>query len=207
MFLVGGFSENKYLQKRIKQEFQHRVKIISVPTDPVAAVSRGAALYGLSIKNSSSADKMGYLKKLVISTRTLKFTYGIKVLGKWKDEHPLYRKIHNDRIYLFDTYVKRGTEVGVDQEFVTKGYKPLNSAQTGLTFELYKTPKYNAKYHDELEMELVGTLRIDLPDVRLACNRPVTFGFSFGQMEITAFARNESNGQVFQTKFYLNKDL
>ena len=52
-------------------------------------------------------------------------------------------------------------------------------------------------------MQLLGLLRIDLPDVHLACNRPVAFGFYFGQMEITAFAKNELNGQNFQTKFDL----
>src|ERR1051325_8428593 len=47
MFLVGGFSESKYLQKRIKQKFSHQDNIISVPTQPMAAIARGAAIYGL----------------------------------------------------------------------------------------------------------------------------------------------------------------
>ncbi|RIA87530.1 hypothetical protein C1645_807256 [Glomus cerebriforme] len=206
MFLVGGFSESIYLQKRIKQEFQHEVKTISVPTNPVSAVVCGAAMYGLSLKDSSKTDEMNIYAS-VIHTRVLKYTYGIKVLGKWiKGEHPPYRKIYDDRIYLFDTFVKRGTQVVVGKESPTKrGYTPLNPSQTGLKFELFKTLEYDAKYPDG--MELVGTLRIDLPDVHLARNRPVEFGFYFGDMEITAFARNERNGQIFQTKFYLHKDL
>jgi hypothetical protein len=206
MFLVGGFSENRYLQKRIKKEFQHQVKTISVPTDPVAAVVRGAALYGLSIKYSSNADRMSSLKTLVISTRTLKFTYGIKILSKWKkEEHPLDRKIHDDRIYLFETFVKRGTEVEVDQEFISKGYTPLNPKQDALTFELLKSPEYNVKYHNEPGVEPVGKLRILLPGANVKSR--VTFGFSLGQMEITAFAKNELDGQNFQIKFQIYKDL
>jgi hypothetical protein len=50
MFLVGGFCVNKYLQKRIKQEFNHKVKTISVPAQPLAAISRGAVIYGLSLR-------------------------------------------------------------------------------------------------------------------------------------------------------------
>ncbi|RIA90488.1 hypothetical protein C1645_876068 [Glomus cerebriforme] len=50
MFLVGSFSESKYLQKRVKEEFQYKVKIISVP-EPIAAIARGAVIYGLSMKN------------------------------------------------------------------------------------------------------------------------------------------------------------
>ncbi len=43
MFLVGGFSESKYLQKRIKEEFNDRVRNrnISVPSQPMAAIVRG----------------------------------------------------------------------------------------------------------------------------------------------------------------------
>jgi len=203
--LVGGFSENRYLQKRIIREFQRRVKTISVPTDPVAAVVRGAALYGLSIKDFSNVDKMNSLKTLVISTRILKYTYGIKVLSKWKKGHPLDRKIHNDRIYLFDTFVKRGTEVEIDEEFISKGYTPLNSNQTALTFELLKSSEYNVKYPDELGIEPVGKLRILLPAG--AYNKSITFGFSLGQMEITAFAKNELDGQNCQIKFNIYKDL
>ena len=53
-------------------------------------------------------------------------------------------------------------------------------------------------------MELLGLVRIDLPGEGL--NRQVTFGFSFGQMEITAYTKNKLNGQNFETKFELSKD-
>ncbi|CAB4437252.1 unnamed protein product [Rhizophagus irregularis] len=204
IFLVGGFSKSKYLQKRIKNEFQDIVKTILVPNQPEAAIARGAAIYGLSFKNSHRAEET-ILYASVIHKRVLKYTYGIKVLGKWKASvHPPHRKIFDDRIYLFDTFVKRGTRVKVDKPSHPKlGYKPLNPSQTGLKFELFKTLKYSATYHDEPGMELVGTLRIDLPDTHLACERPVTFGFYFGEMEITAFAKNERNGQNFQTNFKL----
>src|SRR5207248_105838 len=61
IFLVGGFSDSKYLQKRVKQVFQlkehemkmdkqeHKVKTIAVPNKPIAAIVRGAVLYGLSL--------------------------------------------------------------------------------------------------------------------------------------------------------------
>jgi molecular chaperone DnaK (HSP70) len=200
MFIVGGFSENIYLQERIKQEFQPKVKNILVPTDPVAAIVRGAVIYGLSLQNSSNTDKMDRSKILLISTRTLKFTYGVRVLNKWQKNDPPHRKVFGDRIYRFSSLVNRGTEVKVDQEF-SGSYVPVFADSTGLVFKVFKTPEDSAEYCDELGMELIGTLRIDLPDVHLACDRSVTFGFSFGQMEITAFAKNKLNGQNFQTKF------
>jgi molecular chaperone DnaK (HSP70) len=72
IFLAGGFSESKYLQRRIKKEFQHVVKNIYVPRNPIAAISRGAVMYGSSLKNNS-----------IISTRILKYTYGIEVVNYW----------------------------------------------------------------------------------------------------------------------------
>ncbi|RGB28805.1 hypothetical protein C1646_796509 [Rhizophagus diaphanus] len=109
MFLVGGFSESKYLQKRIREEFQHRVKNISVPTHPTAATLRGATLYGLSLKNSvDNTDGLHY----VISSRILKYTYGIKVRNYWG-------QIYSSESVLFLSKVKeirrtRNWMIGLD---------------------------------------------------------------------------------------------
>ncbi|CAG8597024.1 16034_t:CDS:2 [Funneliformis mosseae] len=48
MFLIGSFSESKYLQNSIKKEFQHRINI-SIPTQPTVAVAHGAVKYGLNL--------------------------------------------------------------------------------------------------------------------------------------------------------------
>ncbi|RGB36478.1 hypothetical protein C1646_814007 [Rhizophagus diaphanus] len=63
MFLIGGFSESKYLQKRIREEFSSKVKNIniSVPSQPAAAILRGAVEYGLDMKK--------------IKIRSIGFTY------------------------------------------------------------------------------------------------------------------------------------
>jgi hypothetical protein len=81
MFLVGGFSESIYLQQRIKKEFQNQVNVISVPTHPTTATLRGATLYGLSLFNSKN-DNME-VTRFIITTRILKYTYGIKVRNYW----------------------------------------------------------------------------------------------------------------------------
>ncbi|CAB4425205.1 unnamed protein product [Rhizophagus irregularis] len=75
MILVGGFSESKYLQKRIREEFQHRVKNISVSNQPIAATLRGATI--------------------------LKYTHGIKVRNYWMEGDPIEKKTRNGRIDRF----------------------------------------------------------------------------------------------------------
>ncbi|CAG8604498.1 19958_t:CDS:10 [Rhizophagus irregularis] len=46
IFLVGGFSESKYLQYRIRREFC-KIPNISVPPHPTTSVVKGGVLYGL----------------------------------------------------------------------------------------------------------------------------------------------------------------
>jgi molecular chaperone DnaK (HSP70) len=198
MFLVGGFSQSKYLQKRIKQKFQQRVKNISVPAHPIAAISRGAALYGLSMKNSEPNSEITYPSKFVIDERMLKYTYGIRVSPKWKEGDPIKRRRSNGRIRKFRCIARRGTAVKVDQEF-TVMQLPASPNQDSIEFHIYYTTEYDAQYCDEDGMEKLGSLSVSLPDVHLGTERPILFGLTFGRMEITATARNKLNGQNYQT--------
>jgi hypothetical protein len=50
IFLVGEFSESPYLLSRVREAFKDRVSIIAVPALPIAAVVRGAIIYGLNVK-------------------------------------------------------------------------------------------------------------------------------------------------------------
>ncbi|GES97278.1 hypothetical protein GLOIN_2v1788280 [Rhizophagus clarus] len=203
MFLVGGFSQSKYLQKRIKQRFQHRVINISVPLYPIAAISRGAALYGLSmIKSAHNLDRMNSLK-FVINERILKYTYGVRISPEWKEGDPIERKLPNGRIHKFCIMARRGTVVRVNQEFTTVQL-PVSPTQYAMNFQIYYTTEYRAQYCDENGMEKLGNLLISLPDVHLGQYRPVLFGLTFGRMEITATAKNQLNGQNYQTTLRLD---
>ncbi|CAG8562804.1 uncharacterized protein OCT59_009876 [Rhizophagus irregularis] len=203
MFLVGGFSQSKYLQKRIKERFQHRVNSISVPLYPIAAISRGAALYGLSMINSAhNLNRMNSLK-FVINERILKYTYGIRVSREWKEGDPIERKLPSGRIFKFRSMARRGTVVKVNQEF-TSVQLPVFPTQSAINFHVYYTTEYSAQYCDENGMEKLGNLLISLPDVHLGKDRPVLFGLTFGRMEITATAKNKLNGQNYQTTLKLD---
>ncbi|CAG8490367.1 uncharacterized protein OCT59_009788 [Rhizophagus irregularis] len=196
IFLVGGFSENEYLQERIKQEFHHKVNTISVPYNPTTVIAHGAVIYGLSI--SSNLDKLEDNTNSS-SSRVLDYTYGIQFNSDWKNTDPPNRKTSDGKISKFISLVKRGTEVTSDQVF-SFNFKP-ESGQAHIKFEVYYTNEDSAMYIDEPGMKLLGVLNADLPDTHLD-NRSIDFGLIFGQNEITAFARNELNGQKFVTTFY-----
>ncbi|PKY39137.1 hypothetical protein RhiirA4_452290 [Rhizophagus irregularis] len=185
MFLVGGFSESRYLQNRIKQKFGHNISI-AVPPHPLAAIVSGACEYGLDMDT--------------VTTRVLKWTYGVRISSEWKYGDPLNRKTSENRILKFSLMASKGTEVRVDEEFSTRLY-PTYPEQTSADVSFFYTSKYDAEYCDEPEMNLLGSFNVDLPDTYLGTDRPVLITLCFGAMEIVATAKNETNGEVYRTTF------
>jgi hypothetical protein len=209
MFLVGGFSQSEYLQKRIRQTFEdHKVY---VPDHPIAAVSRGAATYGLSYKNVDDDDMDGLL--FVIDSRVLKYTYGIKIYSPWVEGDPIERRNEKFRFHIIggrgetDRKAKRGTSVKTNEGF-SVSTRPTIPTQTEGIYEIFYTRKFDPKYFDEDDEEIciLGKLKISWPDVNLGRDRPTTFTLSFGKGEITATAVNDLNGQNYQTTFTINQE-
>ena len=203
MFLVGGFSQSKYLQKRIKEEFESRVDNISVPTHPIAAISRGAALYGFSLINS--ADKKNNTK-CVIGSRVLKFTYGIEVLRPLMPGDPIEKgvlSLFGISVLAFRSIAKRGTVVKIDEEFIIDGLGPSHPFQTQGEFKIYYTREYDPEFSEG--MKLLGKLKVDLSSTLMyGFDRSLSFKLAFGQMEITATATNDANAQNFQSSFEID---
>ncbi|EXX57391.1 uncharacterized protein OCT59_009857 [Rhizophagus irregularis] len=202
IFLVGGFGQSKYLQKKIEENFGKSVENISIPNKPIAAVVCGAAIYGKSLQGSKNLSKLNNSKR-VIATRVLKYTFGIKVTPSWKPGDPPERRISAGRIQKFHRIAERKTEVTVDQEFKIEDLLPVLPFATKMTFEVYYTKAQNAVYCDEPGMEPLGELIINLPDKHLGLDRPCTLSLLFGDMEIKAKAFNQKNGQNYQTTFEL----
>ncbi len=97
------------------------------------------------------------------------------------------RKTSEEPIYKFFPLARKGTEVVVDQEFSDTLY-PIYSDQTSIGFKFYYTTKYDAKYCDEPEM---------MPDIYLGLKRPVLVTLCFGQMELIATVKNQTNGKLY----------
>ncbi|CAG8525150.1 8434_t:CDS:10 [Ambispora leptoticha] len=184
MFLVGGFSESKYLRKRIREEFLNQVPIIAEPRQPMAAVVKGAVAYGLKMET--------------VNTRVLKWSYGIEILGKWQPGvDPKKRRTQDGRIYRFNRLAERRKPVEVNKEF-TGEFKPVYPNQTSVIFKVFYTKRNWVRFCDD-----PGVRFLDLPDVHLGINRPIEFGLTFGKMELKATARNKTTGQIYQTSWRL----
>ncbi|GES97257.1 hypothetical protein GLOIN_2v1678905 [Rhizophagus clarus] len=202
IFLVGGFGQSKYLQNIVEKKFGERVKNISVPNQPIAAVVRGAAIYGKSLQKSKNMKKLNN-SKCVIATRVLKYTFGVKITPAWKHGDPPERKIFG-RIHKFHRMVKRRTEVTTDQEFKIEDLLPVSPFQKQMSFDVYYTHEQDGIYCDEPGMIFLGKLTISLPDIHLGGERPCTLSLFFGDMEVKAKAFNQTNGQNYHTSFELS---
>ncbi|CAG8609893.1 15214_t:CDS:2 [Funneliformis mosseae] len=188
IFLVGGFSQSAYLQKRIKENFSGYN--ISVPNNPIAAISRGAAIYGKSFSEIDMLDMDGQFS--IIDSRILRYTYGIRVYKSGEG-------------FLFKSLAKRGDEVRINETFSVR-VQPSHPFQSTGLFEIYFTRNFSARTCEEPGMTLFGILKIDWSDDKHVMDRPTTFKLAFGKMELKATAQNENNGQTYQTSFDLKDD-
>jgi hypothetical protein len=111
---------------------------------------------------------------------------------------PISKRLHNGRIVRFHCLAKRGTQVETNQK-VTTFFTPLSPLQTRVSFKIFYTKEYDAKYCDEPDMRLLGKLVVHLPGSGLLDR--LLFEFTFGQMEITINVKNETNGKDYSTKF------
>ncbi|RGB22938.1 hypothetical protein C1646_729565 [Rhizophagus diaphanus] len=155
MILIGSFSESKYLQTRIEQEFYQRNINIIVPAYPLKIIAEGAVQYGLVLDKLDELDKM-----TTISPSIFEKTFGIKVTRKWNSSDPIELKLSDGMINSFLRIAKRGDEIpsdtGISMIF-SSSFISRNS------LDLFVTDEHNVKYCDSSEVNLIGTLKIHTP--------------------------------------------
>ncbi|CAG8579366.1 2682_t:CDS:2, partial [Scutellospora calospora] len=286
MFLVGGGSENLYLQGQIKLAFGQYFTFIESPKQPITAIVRGAVQYEIektkniprvvpsmyelnnlnsmkNFQNSSIGKSHGSLHSISpgsvhsmppgslhnippgslqyepgslqyqpvksaiipnenvhnglenkmdalliqdwnpftnpfkLGSRTLRYTYGVQVVKKWKKGDPPERKTPNGLMNIFYPLIKANTIVKVDQAV---GYvaRPSDPQQKDMTFNIYVSQEINPKYCDERGMRHFGTLRVDLSDMHLGKKRLIEFSLVFGMSEVKAEAKNKKTGMVYR---------
>ncbi|KAF0416226.1 actin-like ATPase domain-containing protein [Gigaspora margarita] len=193
MSLVGGFSESQYLQDQIRRHFATQIPIIAVPQHPIAAIERGALVYGL---NS--------LKKVF-----LKYCHGIEVIEKWEKNDPPERRTSLGQISRFKRLAPRGVEVCAGQKF--HYIHTVDSNQAEMMVNIVITPDNNARYCDEYGMVMVGKMKIDLSDsqkkkkFKLTLKKQVVkveIILTFGAEKVMVTAINKKTGQFYKDFCY-----
>ncbi|CAG8667266.1 4469_t:CDS:2 [Cetraspora pellucida] len=184
MLLVGGFSESKYLVSRIREEFKEIIPNISIPSNPMLAVVKGAVQFGISQK--------------IIVNRILKWTYGTDIIRKWESSDPLDRKI-GDHIKVFSRLAKRGDKVSVGEK-VVRIFSTTHALQYMMGLDLYVTRDNDAEYCDSQGVELLDKFNIKVP-ITGTEKRAILYIMNFGMVEIQVTAINPDNGMKYERVF------
>ncbi|CAG8723057.1 3659_t:CDS:2, partial [Gigaspora rosea] len=185
LFLVGGFGESVYLQRRIKEAFGDKIKI-SIPPNPATAILRGACEYGLDMGIIASRVLNGLMELWFIMFGT----------------DPVYRMESDGRIKKFHLLASKGTKVDVEKE-ISYTMIPTHADQTSVSCQLFYTSKYNATYCDEPHVKKLCEFIVDgLPTASSGKDRSVLISLRFASMgNIVATAKSLHNGEVYHTTF------
>ncbi|PKY55542.1 hypothetical protein RhiirA4_504538, partial [Rhizophagus irregularis] len=200
IFLVGEFSESPYLLSRIREAFKDRVSIIAVLALPIAAVVRGAIIYGLNVKPTHDlSDELDNLNKIkTISSRVFEKTYGIKATRKWNPSDPIERKLSDGMINIFLQIAKQGNEIPIDtgiSMIFSSNFISRNS------IDLFITDEHDVKYCDSPGVNLIGTLKISTPSTIKNSAISITLFFSNITIKVVAQEVDDKTGWKYETLF------
>ncbi|CAG8504961.1 9394_t:CDS:2 [Funneliformis mosseae] len=186
IMLVGGFGESKYLQDRIRKEFNKTVPNISVPTQPIIAVVKGAVQFGLQVE--------------IVANRVLTRTYGTDIARRSLPNDPPSQKLPNGYTIIFEALARRGKQISPNDK-VIKQFKPYSLTQPNIGFDMYVTKEHDAKFCDDPGVSLLRDWEIKLPEIdNYDDDTTILLTLTFGMIEITATAENQNTGEKYQVK-------
>ena len=196
IYLVGGFGGCKYIFRVIKEQFGSTNLKYVVPVEPAYAVVKGAVL---SKQNPN-----------VIECRKVDATYGIACYTTFDDglhDHK-YKWIDDDGKTkcdkIFQTIVEHGDVVGYQEVFLCT-FCPVQHNQTGMTIQFYSSEEKDIFYvtgewgknsrKPPATVTKIGTIVIQMPDLRGDKRRAVdvTFDFSHTEIQVKVFDRTSKN--------------
>ncbi|KAI9277266.1 hypothetical protein BDA99DRAFT_430181 [Phascolomyces articulosus] len=196
LFLVGGFGSSKYLQQRVRKEFQgSKVNQIVCPAERTAlAVVRGAVYHGI---NSGA-----------IVSRISRRTYGINRNMPFDDKidppslrwkHPDGKVVCQDRFHVF---VEKSNELPVDQCVQDTLYIHYGT-QKYVSVDLFATENSTIpRYTHDPGVHCIARMAIRIPKIPNAKKKEkiyFTVRMYFGRTEIRMEVEF-SNGIKFDVK-------
>ncbi|KAF9437621.1 Heat shock 70 kDa protein 12A [Entomortierella beljakovae] len=153
IFMVGGFGSSKYLLERVKQEFRARVRTISSPHKPEAAVVCGAVYAGLTPK--------------IVTARITRRCYGLRMSMAF--EHGLdsiYKReivgkseLCKDRFHIV---VRKGHKLSVDECVTVGSCVRKRAGNDGYSVNVFSIDGFPPRYTTDLGV--VHLAKIPIPD-------------------------------------------
>ena len=190
ILMVGGFSDSPLLYERVKSEFpKHNV---ICPSDAVAAVLKGAVMYGHNPE--------------LISERICPRTYGVGVNEPFDDrKHPSHLKIFSNGRdvckYVFKVIVRLGEPLIVGKSNFEVVCAPNHEFDSEANVEVYESSNENPMYTFDTDVKLLGMLTVPIPDINWGHSRRIQINIQFGYTELFVTASEVGTHRKAEAKF------
>jgi len=183
ILLVGGFSESKSLQKRIKDAFNDKNNVrVVVPQRPGLCVMTGGIHYAM--------------EPTIINSRVTPRSVGIGTAERWdnvkhrfsgKQKFFVNGKAYCDEIFL--PFIQAGDHISINKK-VVKIIFPLRREQTYVHCPVYWCEERSPTYTTDHGMKYVGELRVEIPQSNLEPDdRKIRVTMKFGGSSFEVKAR------------------
>ena len=191
ILMVGGFSESPMIRHAVEEAFPDK-RVIS-PHEAGLAVLKGAVIFGHN--------------ENVITQRISKFTYGLKVRGRYNPN-----KHSTDRMYIddnrekmvhgvFDKLVEVGQPVSADKPCLGKTmYTPSGKGYYSFGLKLFASPDKNPVYVDDEGCINVGEVLVDCRNRKGGVSGAYV-NLIFGKTELEVEAVNAETGEKTNASF------
>lgn len=192
VFLVGGLSESKYVQERIKLEMNSLGTDVITPGNGSLAVLKGAAL-------------MGFTPRCIVERRA-NYTYGFATAIPFEEGvHPPSLKIvHDGKARCGNVFYKiilkdQVLTYGVTDYFVTYDtFKNKELKQMEVITKIYKSSKHEPKYcTPEEQCECVGKVVVQPPVGGWPDKVIFENHFTVGETEFVVKVVNKETGEEY----------
>ncbi|PKC05328.1 hypothetical protein RhiirA5_421046 [Rhizophagus irregularis] len=149
ILMVGKFSESKYLQSRIKQEFSSKVKLITIPPQPVVAIMKGAVDFGLNcgLPYISYDEEIRSLYEKEIRLQD-------EIHNNIKQYKLLYNKLQKRHVDLTNKNMEQHQVIVKRLENENEEIKEINESQEETINQLRQTLELKELQLQNLEKEL-----------------------------------------------------
>ncbi|EGG13713.1 hypothetical protein DFA_11474 [Cavenderia fasciculata] len=199
IFMIGGFSENYFLQELVKREFAPTGANVIIPTRPSLCVAKGACRFGL--------------RPSVVAKRIVQKSYALEVDGLITADTP-----HTGRKPFMiagkqyaknvcDVFVKAGESLGMN-ESRTKTFVPTRADQQVVELAIFTSHLTEMKYTTDHAISFAGDLTLAIPPGDTLEDRKVEVTLEFGATEVFVTARHVKTGVKVNSsiKFAMNKE-
>lgn len=186
IILVGGFSESRLLQEKLKENIKGKTFVI--PNECGLSVLKGAVLYGHS--------------PLSITSRIMKYSYGVASDSIFiQGVHPKERKYSDDNgesrcKRAFRVLIAKGTRVSASGVEISRTAEPITNTQMSVSERIYYTENVNPAVVDE-NCKLLKNYVLSLPKDNEK-PRIIKSTFTFGLTELKYYAEVLETGEIIQ---------